>query len=145
MLSLENFTLFTKWVSIMPNKIISQFRNIYISNISDVHEFNIFKAILPQSELMLNNLLFDTTFITRSTYEFDLIIFADVDENINDQLLSDMKSNILTSKGEIWILCDDKKVDNQRTNEYILNILNKTNLRNSIIKFHDNMNMIIIR
>lgn len=129
----------------MPNKIISQFRNIYIANIYDVQEFNIYKAIFPQSELMLNNLLFDTIFISRSAYEFDLIIFSDVDESINDQLLMDMKSNILSNKGEIWILCDQKKIKEMRTDEYVLNMLNKTNLRNSIIKFHDNMNMIIIR
>lgn len=145
MLSLENFTLFTKWVSIMPNKIISQFRNIYITNIYDVQEFNVYKAIFPQSELMLNNLLFDTIFISRSAYEFDLIIFSDVDESINDQLLTDMKSNIVSKKGEIWILCDQKKIKGMRADEYVLNMLNKTNLRNSIIKFHDNMNMIIIR
>ena len=49
---------------------------------------------------MLNSLLFETTFINRSTYEIDLITIADVDESVTDQLLMDMKSSILISKVE---------------------------------------------
>ena len=57
MFSDDNLQLFSKWYSIMPNKISGKFKNIYISNLNNLHEFQEISKIFVNAELILNNLL----------------------------------------------------------------------------------------
>uniref|UniRef100_A0A6C0LL97 Methyltransferase n=1 Tax=viral metagenome TaxID=1070528 RepID=A0A6C0LL97_9ZZZZ len=76
-------------------------------------------------------MLFDLQYISKSSYTFDLIILFDVNDLITSELLTDIKTNILDPKGEIWVLCDDKKIGNIKKETYLLTILENTNLRSS--------------
>tara|TARA_B110000285_G_scaffold155869_1_gene173954 strand:+ start:6738 stop:7124 length:387 start_codon:yes stop_codon:yes gene_type:complete len=115
----------------MPDKLKNKFKNIYIANIENINVFNSIKNNFQNEELSLNNMLFDLQYISKSSYTFDLIILFDVNDLITSELLTDIKTNILDPKGEIWVLCDDKKIGNIKKETYLLTILENTNLRSS--------------
>ena len=129
--SSQNITILNNWISIMPDKLKNKFKNIYIANIENINVFNSIKNNFQNEELSLNNMLFDLHYISKSSYTFDLIILFDVNDLITSELLTDIKTNILDQKGEIWVLCDDKKIGNIKKETYLLTILENTNLRSS--------------
>ena len=129
--SSQNITILNNWISIMPDKLKNKFKNIYIANIENINVFNSIKNNFQNEELSLNNMLFDLQYISKSSYTFDLIILFDVNDLITGELLTDIKTNILDPKGEIWVLCDDKKIGNIKKETYLLTILENTNLRSS--------------
>lgn len=129
--SSQNITILNNWISIMPDKLKNKFKNIYIANIENINVFNSIKNNFQNEELSLNNMLFDLQYISKSSYTFDLIILFDVNDLITSELLTDIKTNILDPKGEIWVLCDDKKIGNIKKETYLLTILENTNLRSS--------------
>jgi len=129
--SSQNITILNNWISIMPDKLKNKFKNIYIANIENINVFNSIKNNFQNEELSLNNMLFDLQYISKSSYTFDLIILFDVNDLITSELLTDIKTNILDQKGEIWVLCDDKKIGNIKKETYLLTILENTNLRSS--------------
>jgi hypothetical protein len=145
MFSTDNLELFSKWYSIMPNKISGKFKYIYISNVNSVHEFKQISNVFVNSSLILNNLLFDVLHIAKSTYMFDLIIYVDICELFSKPLLEDFKKNILNEKSEIWILCDNKKFNNENKISYVLNTIDTTSFRTSVIKFTDNFSLIVLK
>lgn len=149
MISIENYELFSKWVQCMPNKIISNFNSIYIGNINSQFEFNLFGKLFLNAKFKLNNLLFELPHISKSTYMFDLFILNDIDSNVTSEIITEIKENIINTKGEIWIFCDNKEINNNNNNhnkiEYINTILNTTSYRSSTIKFSDNFSIIIIK
>lgn len=143
MISAENLILFTKWISAMPKKTIDKFQNIYFSNVSNKTELDFYKSFFHNSELVLNSFLFDLSFIAKSAYEFDLFIFIDVCNMFTDNLINDIKENIINPKGgEIWIFCHD---GNKNNSKYVNNVLNKTNFRSSTVKFNSEFSLIIIK
>ena len=129
--SSQNITILNNWISSMPDKLKNKFKNIYIANIENINVFNSIKNNFQNEELSLNNMLFDLQYISKSSYTFDLIILFDVNDLITSELLTDIKTNILDPKGEIWVLCDDKKIGNIKKETYLLTILENTNLRSS--------------
>lgn len=145
MLTHENFMLFSKWVSIMPNKIIDKFKNIYISNITSKEHFYSFQSVFEKGELLLNNLLFDLSYISKSSYVFDLVIFSDVCDDFSNDLIEEMKANILSEKAEIWVICDNKGFNGQSKKDFVLKHLESTTLRSSTIKFASEFHIVIIR
>ena len=144
MLSSEYMDMFTKWITIMPNKITEKFRNIYISNVVNNNELTFYSEIFDNSELIINNIIFDPLYITKSTYMFDVIIFLDNYNWINADYLNEIKDNILDKKGEIWILCEETDVNESKVQK-TLDILDNTNLRNSVIKFKETCSLVLIR
>ena len=54
MFTAENLQLFSKWYSIiMPNKISGKFKNIYISNLQNLHEFQDFKRFQKYLSMLI--------------------------------------------------------------------------------------------
>lgn len=145
MITNENFDLFTKWFLCMPRKIVDKLKNIYIANINNKYEYEYFFTLFEHSDFILTNLLFELSHISKSTYIFDLFVFSDVNYNLTSSLLIEIKENILNEKGEIWIFCDKKNLDNVDKVTYINNILNTTNYRSSTIKFSDEFTLIVIK
>ena len=148
-MSIKNFQqdkikTFSRWLSIIPNKFKDKFNNIYIANINNNIEFNLLKDLFISPKLVLNNLLFDIQFISKSSYIFDLILLFDVN-NLNSDILIELKENILEKKGEIWILCDDIKINKTSKEKYIINMLNDTNIRSSTMKYSDSFSIIILK
>ena len=140
----DKIKTFSRWLSIIPNKFKDKFNNIYIANINNNIEFNLLKDLFISPKLVLNNLLFDIQFISKSSYIFDLILLFDVN-NLNSDILIELKENILEKKGEIWILCDDIKINKTSKEKYIINMLNDTNIRSSTMKYSDNFSIIILK
>tara|TARA_A100001015_G_C15031580_1_gene733580 strand:- start:2293 stop:2730 length:438 start_codon:yes stop_codon:yes gene_type:complete len=145
MFSADNLQLFSKWYSIMPNKISEKFKNIYISNLQNLHEFQEISKIFANTNLILNNLLFDVSHISKSTYMFDLIIYVDICDLFSVSILNEFKQNILQEKGEIWILCDNNRIYDKKKIDYINSIVDNSNFRQSIIKFTDNFSLIVLK
>ena len=145
MFSDDNLQLFSKWYSIMPNKISGKFKNIYISNLNNLHEFQEISKIFVNTELILNNLLFDVSHISKSTYIFDLIVYVDICDLFSVSMLNEFKQHILQEKGEIWILCNNNKINNIKKLDYIGNIVNNSNFRQSTIRFTDNFSLIVLK
>lgn len=145
MFSDDNLQLFSKWYSIMPNKISGKFKNIYISNLNNLHEFQEISKIFVNAELILNNLLFDVSHISKSTYIFDLIVYVDICDLFSVSMLNEFKQHILQEKGEIWILCNNNKINNIKKLDYIGNIVNDSNFRQSTIRFTDNFSLIVLK
>ncbi len=146
MISIENYELFSKWVQCMPNKIINNFDSIYIGNINSSFEFNLFGKLFLNAKFKLNNLLFELPHISKSTYMFDLFIFTDIDSTVSYEIITEIKENIINTKGEIWIFCDNKEINNNYNKiEYVNTILNTTSYRSSTIKFSDNFSIVIIK
>lgn len=141
---LNKISQFSKWLSIIPSKFKDKFTNIYIGNIVNNSEFNLLKQLFNSSKLILNNLLFDFKYISKSTYIFDLILFFDIND-INDIILTEIKDNILNDKGEIWILCDEIKINNLSKEKHIINILENTNIRSSIMKYSESLSIVILK
>tara|TARA_Y100000389_G_C17417086_1_gene494397 strand:- start:1235 stop:1624 length:390 start_codon:yes stop_codon:yes gene_type:complete len=129
----------------MPRKIVDKLKNIYIANINNKYEYEYFFTLFEHSDFILTNLLFELSHISKSTYIFDLFVFSDVNYNLTSSLLIEIKENILNEKGEIWIFCDKKNLDNVDKVTYINNILNTTNYRSSTIKFSDEFTLIVIK
>ena len=75
---------------------------------------------------------------------FDVIIFLDNYNWINADYLNEIKDNILDKKGEIWILCEETDVNESKVQK-TLDILDNTNLRNSVIKFKETCSLVLIR
>lgn len=140
----DKIKTFSRWLSIIPNKFKDKFNNIYIANINNNIEFNLLKDLFIYPKLVLNNLLFDIQFISKSSYIFDLILLFDVN-NLNSDILIELKENILEKKGEIWILCDDIKINKTSKEKYIINMLNDTNIRSSTMKYSDSFSIIILK
>lgn len=140
----DKIKTFSRWLSIIPNKFKDKFNNIYIANINNNIEFNLLKDLFISSKLVLNNLLFDIQFISKSSYIFDLILLFDVN-NINSDILIELKENILEKKGEIWILCDDIKINKISKEKHIINMLNDTNIRSSTMKYNEDFCIIILK
>tara|TARA_B100001287_G_scaffold271538_1_gene271967 strand:+ start:1815 stop:2255 length:441 start_codon:yes stop_codon:yes gene_type:complete len=140
----DKIKTFSRWLSIIPNKFKDKFNNIYIANINNNIEFNLLKDLFISPKLVLNNLLFDIQFISKSSYIFDLILLFDVN-NLNSDILIELKENILEKKGEIWILCDDIKINKTSKEKYIINMLNDTNIRSSTMKYSDSFSIIILK
>jgi len=140
----DKIKTFSRWLSIIPNKFKDKFNNVYIANINNNIEFNLLKDLFIASKLVLNNLLFDIQFISKSSYIFDLILLFDVN-NINSDILIELKENILAKKGEIWILCDDVRINNTSKEKYIINMLNDTNIRSSNMKYNEDFSIIILK
>jgi hypothetical protein len=140
----DKIQTFSKWLSIIPNKFKDKFNSIYIANINNNIEFNLLKDLFISSKLVLNNLLFDIQFISKSSYIFDLILLFDIN-NINCDILIELKENILEKKGEIWILCDDVKINKISKEKHIINMLNNTNIRSSTMKYSDSFCIIILK
>ena len=145
MISSNNLQLLSKWYSIMPTKISGKFKNIYISNLQNLQEFQEISNLFANADLILNNLLFDVSYISKSTYIFDLIVYVDICDLFSGKLLNDFKHNILQEKGEIWILCDNSKIHNIKKVNYITSIVNESTFRQSIIKFSDNFSLIVLK
>lgn len=146
MFSSDNLELFTKWYSIMPNKISDKFQYIYISNVNNLYELSLLSNVFKTPKLILNNLLFDTQHISKSSYMFDLIIISDVCNNLSTHLLNDFKQNILSEKGEIWIICDNFKFEKLNKKDYVINnILKHSNYRHSTIQFNEIFSLIVLR
>lgn len=146
MISVENLSMFSKWITVMPNKIIEKFRNIYIADVNTQQEFITYSMLFPNNDLIMNNLLFNPSFITKSSYIFDLFVFLDVYDWINETFLTDVSENIMNKKGEMWFLCfDDDNKNSHFKQKQLSDILEKTKLRNSTIKFTDDFSMILVR
>jgi hypothetical protein len=144
MVSAENLILFTKWISGMPKKFIDKYLRIYVSNVEIKSEFEFYKLLFNDTELMLNSLLFDLSYISKSAYEFDLIIFVDVCKKFTLELINDIKINIINPKGgEIWVFCHDD--GNTNKYEYVNEILNQTNFRSSTVKLSNEFSLVIIK
>ena len=146
MFSSNNLELFSKWYSIMPNKISDRFQYIYISNINNLYELSLLSNVFNNPKLILNSLLFDMTHISKSSYMFDLIVISDVCNNLSNNLLDDFKQNILSEQGEIWIICDNLKFENLNKKDYVINnILKNSIYRHSTIQFNKMFSLIVLR
>lgn len=144
-MELEKISVFTKWISIMPNKMIDRFKNIYVSNISSNIQVNEITQAFKSKELVLNSMIFDSKYIAKSSYMFDVIIFFDVDNNLTPDLLIEFKENILSSKGEIWIICDNGNIGDEPKISYTEKILKDTKLRSNIVKYSDTIHCFILK
>ena len=146
MISLENLSMFAKWITVMPNKLIEKFKNIYIANVENNQEFLLYSQLFQDTDLILNNLLFNPSFITKSSYSFNLFVFLDVYDWVDETFLTEASENIMDKKGEMWFLCNDEDTKNNDSKVSKLNsILENTDLRNSTIKFTDNFTLVLIR
>jgi hypothetical protein len=141
----EKLIILNTWVKLMPDKMLLKYENIYIANIIDSTELNEIQEWFMNKKKVLSNLLFDINHIAKSAYTFDLILFFDINEMITKELLMEYKTNILNTKGEIWIVCDSNRINNDRKDKYILNMLNETNLRSSLFTQNENMKTYIIK
>ena len=144
-MELEKISVFTKWISIMPNKMIDRFKNIYVSNITSNIQVNEITQAFKSKELVLNSMIFDSKYIAKSSYMFDVIIFFDVDNNLTPDLLMEFKENILSSRGEIWIICDNGNIGDELKMSYTEKILKDTILRSNIVKYSDTIHCFILK
>ena len=144
-MELEKISVFTKWISIMPNKMIDRFKNIYVSNITSNIQVNEITQAFKSKELVLNSMIFDSKYIAKSSYMFDVIIFFDVDNNLTPGLLMEFKENILSSRGEIWIICDNGNIGDELKMSYTEKILKDTKLRSNIVKYSDTIHCFILK
>jgi hypothetical protein len=130
----------------MPNKIIEKFRNIYIANVENNQEFLLYTQLFQNTDLIMNNLLFNPSFITKSSYSFDLFVFLDVYDWVDDTFLTEISQHIMDKKGEMWFLCNDEDSTNNTSKvTKLTNILENTRLRNSTIKFTEEFSLVLIR
>lgn len=146
MITIENLSIFAKWITVMPNKIIENFRNIYIANVENNQEFLLYTQLFQNTDLMMNNLLFHPSYVTKSSYSFDLFVFLDVYDWVDDTFLTEISEHIMDKKGEMWFLCsDDDSTNNTSKVTKLTNILENTRLRNSTIKFTEEFSLVLIR
>lgn len=144
-MEVEKMNVFSKWISIMPNKIITQFKRVYIANVNSIQQFNQISSLFKEKELIINDMLFDSQYITKSSYIFDVVLFFDVGHNITRELLTELKESVMHDKGQIWILCDNKTIDGMTKEQFMLKRLDTTNIRSSIVKYNEDFKTIVLK